>query len=194
MRAGAAGGPAALGESFDSVLAAARTGAPWAFERLWRTLAPAVSGYLRMQGAPDPDDLVSEVFLSVFTGLESFQGGESRFRSWVFTIAHHRLVDDWRRRGRRPALADGAEVADVDPPGGDAEEDALRQLSEQRVRRVCDLLVPDQRDVLLLRMVGGLSLDQTADALGKTTVAVKALQHRAVAALRRHLDRQGVSL
>lgn len=194
MRAGAAGGPAALGESFDSVLAAARTGAPWAFERLWRTLAPTVSGYLRMQGAPDPDDLVSEIFLNVFTGLESFQGGESRFRSWVFTIAHHRLVDDWRRRGRRPALADGSEVADVDPPGGDVEEDALRQLSEQRVRRVCELLVPDQRDVLLLRMVGGLSVEQTAHALGKTTVAVKALQHRAVAALRRHLDRQGVSL
>ena len=193
MRAGS-GGPAALGESFDSVLAAARTGAPWAFERLWRTLAPAVSGYLRMQGARDPDDLVSEVFLSVFTSLESFQGGESRFRSWVFTIAHHRLADDWRRRARRPALADGAEAADVDPPGGDVEEDALRQLSEQRVRRVCDLLVPDQRDVLLLRMVGGLSLEQTADALGKTTVAVKALQHRAVAALRRHLEREGVSL
>lgn len=183
-----------LGESFDSVLAAARTGASWAFERMWQALAPSVSGYLRVQGAPEPDDLVSEVFLSAFSRLDSFRGDEACFRSWVFTIAHHRVVDDWRRRGRRPALADCGQPMSVDPPGGDVEEEALRQLSEQRVRRVCDLLAPDQRDVVLLRMVAGLSLEQTADALGKTTVAVKALQHRALTALRRHLDREGVSL
>lgn len=188
-----AGGRAGLGESFDSVLGAARVGAPWAFERLWHTLAPAVSGYLRLQGAAEPDDLTSEVFLNVFTNLASFEGAEARFRSWVFTIAHHRLVDDWRRRGRRPAMADDDQAV-VDAPGGDVEEEALRQLSEQRVRRLCELLAPDQRDVVLLRMVGGLSLQQTAEALDKTTIAVKALQHRAVAALRRTLEREGVSL
>ena len=189
------GRPGALGEAFDSVLSAARAGAPWAFERLWRSLAPAVSGYMRLQGAPEPDDVVSEVFLSVFSRLDSFRGGEDRFRSWVFTIAHHRLVDDWRQRGRGPAAAEGDHSHTLaDTPGGDVEEEALRQLSEQRVRRLCDLLAPDQRDVVLLRMVAGLSLEQTADALGKTTTAVKALQHRAVAALRRHLEREGVSL
>ncbi len=189
--------PGALGESFASVLAAARTGAPWAFERLWRALAPSVAGYLRLQGAFEPDDLTSEVFLSVLTGLESFEGDEDRFRSWVFTIAHRRLVDDWRRRGRRPPLADGAgpnEHRKAEPAGGDVEDEALRRLSEQRVRRMCELLAPDQRDVLLLRMVAGMSLDQTAEALGKTTIAVKALQHRGVAAVRRHLEREGVSL
>jgi RNA polymerase sigma factor (sigma-70 family) len=178
-------------------MAAARTGAPWAFERLWQALAPAVAGYLRLQGAMEPDDVTSDVFVSVLTGLESFDGDEDRFRSWVFTIAHRRLVDDWRRRGRRPALADGAassEHRQVESAGGDVEEEALRRLSEQRVRRMCDLLAPDQRDVLLLRMVAGMSLDQTAEALGKTTIAVKALQHRGVAALRRHLEREGVSL
>jgi RNA polymerase sigma factor (sigma-70 family) len=188
------GRPSSLGQSFDSVLVAARAGAPWAFERLWRALSPSVYGYLRVQGAVDPDDLVSEVFLGVFTSLASFEGGEDRFRSWVFTIAHHRLADDWRRRGRRPALADGDGTARVETAGGDVEEEALRQLSEERVRRVCDGLVPDQRDVLLLRMVAGLSLAETAEALRKTTVAVKALQHRAVAALRRQLEREGVSL
>ena len=189
--------PGALGESFPSVLAAARTGAPWAFERLWQALAPSVVGYLRLQGALEADDVTSEVFLSVFTGLESFEGDEDRFRSWVFTIAHRRLVDDWRRRGRRPALADGGgpnEQRQAESAGGDVEDEALRRLSEQRVRRLCDLLAPDQRDVLLLRMVAGMSLDQTAEALEKTTIAVKALQHRGVAALRRHLEREGVSL
>ena len=189
------GRPGALGEAFDSVLSAARAGAPWAFERLWRSLAPAVSGYMRLQGASEPDDVVSEVFLSVFSRLDSFRGGEDQFRSWVFTIAHRRLVDDWRQRGRRPPAAEGDQSHTLAAtPGGDVEEEALRQLSEQRVRRLCDLLAPDQRDVLLLRMVAGLSLEQTADALGKTTTAVKALQHRAVAALRRHLEREGVSL
>ncbi len=189
-------GQRAFGEAFDSVLAAARTGAPWAFERLWQALAPSVAGYLRLQGAAEPEDLTSEVFLSVFTSLESFEGDEDRFRSWVFTIAHRRLVDDWRRRGRRPSLSDGGDQADrrvAEAAGGDVEDEALRRLSEQRVRRMCDLLAPDQRDVLLLRMVAGMSLDQTAEALGKTTGAVKALQHRGVAAVRRHLEREGVS-
>jgi RNA polymerase sigma-70 factor, ECF subfamily len=189
--------PGALGESFASLLAAARTGAPWAFERLWHALAPSVAGYLRLQGAIEPDDLTSEVFISVFTSLESFEGDEDCFRSWVFTIAHRRLIDDWRRRGRRPSLADGSgpsEHQQAESAGGDVEEEALRRLSEQRVRRMCALLAPDQRDVLLLRMVAGMSLDQTAEALGKSTIAVKALQHRGVAALRRHLEREGVSL
>jgi RNA polymerase sigma factor (sigma-70 family) len=189
--------PGALGESFASLLAAARTGAPWAFERLWQALAPSVAGYLRLQGAVEPDDVTSEVFISVFTGLESFEGDEDRFRSWVFTIAHRRLVDDWRRRGRRPSLADGpgpSEHRQAESAGGDVEEEVLRRLSEQRVRGMCDLLAPDQRDVLLLRMVAGMSLDQTAEALGKTTIAVKALQHRGVAALRRRLEREAVSL
>lgn len=197
MRTRGPGRPRALGESFGSVLAAARTGAPWAFERLWHSLAPVVAGYLRLQGAVEPDDLTSEVFMSVFTGLECFEGDEDGFRSWVFTIAHRRLVDDWRRRGRRPSLADGGDDGGhrpVEAPGGDVEEEALRRLSEERVRRMCDRLAPDQRDVLLLRMVAGMSLDQTAEALGKTTIAVKALQHRGVAALRRHLEREGVSL
>ena len=197
MRTSAPGRPGALGEAFEPVLGAARTGAAWAFESLWQALAPSVAGYLRLQGAAEPDDVTSEVFVSVLTSLDSFEGDEDRFRSWVFTIAHRRLVDDWRRRGRRPALADGGDQAARRAPeaaGGDVEEEALRRVSEQRVRRMCELLAPDQRDVLLLRMVAGMSLDQTAEALGKTTIAVKALQHRGVAALRRYLEREGVSL
>ena len=56
------------------------------------------------------------------------------------------------------------------------------------------LLVPDQRDVLLLRLVSGMTIDETATALGKSAGAVKALQHRAAAALRRQIEREGVSL
>jgi RNA polymerase sigma-70 factor (ECF subfamily) len=71
---------------------------PWAFERLYADLAPVVAGYLRVQGAAEPEDLTSEVFLGVFTGIDSFEGSETQFRSWVFTIAYSRLVDERRRR------------------------------------------------------------------------------------------------
>lgn len=179
-----------FGESFDSVLVAARAGAGWAFARLYEGLAPAVAGYLAVQGAGEPDDLTSEVFERVFTRIGGFSGDEGRFRSWVFTIAHNALVDDRRRRDRRPVPTSVA----PDVPGGDAEDDALRRLSEERVRRLCDLLVPDQRDVLLLRLVAGLTLEETATVMGRTTGAVKALQHRAAASLRRQIEREGVSL
>ena len=180
-----------FGESFDSILPAARAGAGWAFTRLYEGLAPAVAAYLAVQGAAEPDDLASEVFERAFSRIASFSGDEARFRSWVFTIAHNLLVDDRRRRARRPVAAAGQPD---DVVGGDVEDDALRRLSEQRVRRLCDLLVPDQRDGLLLRLVAGMTLEETAITLGKTTGAVKALQHRAAAALRRQLEREGVSL
>ena len=90
---------------FESVLAAARTGSPRAHERIFRALAPVVHGYLRLQGATEPEDLTSEVFLAVLRNLGSFDGDEPGFRSWVFTIAHRRLLDERRRAVRRPAPA-----------------------------------------------------------------------------------------
>src|SRR3954465_9083974 len=138
------------GLPFDDVLVAARAGAPWAFEVLYRDLAPAVTGYLRLHGATEPDDLASETFLGVFTGLSSFTGDEGALRAWVFTIAHRRLVDDWRRRSRRPQVVDDGDVL-ADQLGGDVEDDVLGRLGGETVERLCGLLAPDQRAVLLLR-------------------------------------------
>ncbi len=185
--------PPTVGEDFDVVLAAAQAKAGWAFERLYRALAPAVAGYLRLQGSSEPDDLTNEVFLSAFTSIGSFSGDEGQFRSWLFTIAHRRLIDERRRGGRRPALADRDPAGVAECRGGDVEEEALRRLSVERVRQLCEGLAPDQRDVLLLRMVSGLSIEQAAEALGKSPTAIKALQRRAVGALRRTFEREGVS-
>ena len=176
------------------MLAAAQRGDGAAFEQLYRVLAPAVAGYLRLQGATDAEDLTNEVFLGVFTGIRKFRGHEEQFRSWVFTIAHRRLTDDRRRWGRRPALTEDADVEGAASPAGDVEEEALRRLSTERVRALAESLAPDQRDVVLLRMVGGLTVEHVAEALGKSPTAVKALQRRALGALRRLFDRQGVSL
>ncbi|MGH9284979.1 MAG: sigma-70 family RNA polymerase sigma factor, partial [Acidimicrobiales bacterium] len=73
-----------LGPAFDAVLAAAQAGAGWAFSRLYEGLAPAVAGYFRSQRVSEPEDLTSEVFLTVFSRLACFAGGEAQFRSWVF--------------------------------------------------------------------------------------------------------------
>ena len=82
---------------FDDVIAGARAGSPRAFERIFTTLAPVVTGYLRLQGAAEPEDLTSEVFVAVLRNVGSFDGDEAGFRSWVFTIAHRRLLDERRR-------------------------------------------------------------------------------------------------
>lgn len=193
-----------IGVAFPDVLAAAQANAPWAFERLFDALASAVVGYLRAQGAQDPDGLANDVFLRVFTNLERFEGGEQAFRSWVFTIAHHRLIDDRRRASRRPDQPSGllgsgdSDLAGRDDdrasPGADVEEKALQGLGEEWVRDQLAKLAPDQRDVLLLRVVADLTVEQVAKALGKSPEAVKALQRRGLIALRRSFQHEGVPL
>ena len=179
------------GEPFERVLSAAKADAPWAYERLYRSLSPSICGYLRIQGAADPEDLTSEVFLGAFRRIRSFTGDEGQFRSWVFTIAHRRLTDERRARGCRPVMVDAALP---DWAAGDVEEEALRRLSAERVRSLCAGLVPDQADVLLLRLVSGLTVEAIAGILGKSTGAVKALQRRGLCALRKEVEREGVPL
>ena len=185
---------ARIGPGFDSVLRAAQSGAPWALERLYQVFSPAVLGYLRIQGAADPDDLANEVFLGVFQRIGAFAGDEDRFRSWVFTIAHSRLIDDRRRASRRPQTVQDATEFPDDRPGGNAEADALARLSSRRVQALCEELVADQRDVLLLRLMAGLTVEAIAESLGKSEGAVKALQRRGLANLRKVLERDPVSL
>jgi RNA polymerase sigma factor (sigma-70 family) len=183
-----------LGESFESVLGAARTGQAWAWEAIYRELAPTVLGYLRARGSAEPNDLTAEVFLQLVRDLRSFDGGESEFRAWVFTVAHHRLIDERRRRGRRPVEPAPTEAIADEQIGGDVEDEALARIEEQRVRRVLGRLSGDQQSVLLLRILGDLTVDQIAGVLGKTPGAVKALQRRGLAALKREISKLSVTL
>jgi RNA polymerase sigma-70 factor, ECF subfamily len=177
------------GLPFDDVLAAAQAGAAWAFETLYRDLSPVVTGYLRLHGAAEPDDLASETFLGVFTGLAGFRGDEDALRAWVFTIAHRRLVDDWRRRSRRPQAADDdRDLAGY--VGGDVEDDAFTRLDAESVHRICGLLPDDQRAVVL-RVLGDLTGEQVAQVMGRSVASVKALQRRGLRTLRAELERVG---
>jgi RNA polymerase sigma factor (sigma-70 family) len=181
------------GDDFGALLAGARAGVPEAWNRIYGTLAPAVAGYLRVQGASEVDDLCSEVFLGVFRGIVSFTGDAAAFRSWVFVIAHHRLADERRRRARRPSMAPFPESAPRSTVGS-AEDDALREIATARVHATCRQLAPDQRDVVLLRIIGELTVEEVARVLGKTPGAVKQLQRRGFEAIRRISAREGVPL
>jgi RNA polymerase sigma-70 factor (ECF subfamily) len=180
-------------DDFDRVLAGARAGDPAAWHRLYTWLSPAVAGYLRLRGAADVDDVTSEVFLAVFRKIATFEGTADNFRSWVFVIAHRRLLDERRRRSRR---GDHTSLDGCPEPAAtaDVEAAALRTLATERVQALCADLSPDQADVLLLRIVGDLTVDQVAQVLGRSPGAVKQLQRRGFETLRRLLEREGVTL
>ena len=176
-----------FGEGFDSALAAAKTGEEWAWAALYRHLSGPVTGYLRGHGALEPEDLASETFLQVAKGIHTFEGDEAAFRSWVFVIAHRRLIDARRKAFRRPAVAESS-TEDVGPDrlqGGNVEDDAMARFDSEGIRTALALLTRDQRDVILLRVIGGQSVSETAKILGKSEGAVRVLQHRAIDALRR---------
>jgi len=176
----------------SATLAAARAGhgeaSARAFEAIYAELAPSVASYLRMSAVPDVEGLTNEVFLQVHQGLPRFTGDWPAFRSWVFTIAHHRTVDETRRSMRRPRVVPMDDL--LEDPAGDVEVDALDALSDAWLRSLLDGLSTDQRAVLLLRLTADLPLERVAQVLGKSLGAVKALQHRALANLRRMLQPQ----
>lgn len=182
-----------LEANFPQTLEAARTGADSAWASIYRDLAPAVLGYLRARGADDPEDLVGEVFLQVVRDLHSFEGDEREFRAWVFVIAHHRLLDEGRRRARRPVELRREPQSD-EVGSGDVEDEALERLATNGVRQILEQLSPYQRDVLLLRVLGDLTVQEVARVLGKRPGAVKALQRRGLQAVKRAVGTEGVTL
>jgi RNA polymerase sigma factor (sigma-70 family) len=182
-----------LGPAFDGVMTAARTGADWAWTELYRDLAPVVLGYFRAHGADEADDLTSEVFVSMVRNLAAFEGNEEQFRSWVFVIVHRRLLDERRHKGRHPV--DPTEHDRLDSPApADVEGAAIDSVQTERIRETFSQLSDDQRDVLLLRVVADMSIEETARLLRKTRGAVKSLQHRGLSAVAKILaDQQPVS-
>jgi RNA polymerase sigma-70 factor (ECF subfamily) len=179
---------------FSALLEEARAGSEAAWADIYAGLAPAIFGYLRANNGPDPEDTLSEVFLQVARDLHRFEGDERRFRGWVFTIAHHRLIDARRRSSRRPVELVAEPPEPLDEPIDHASEEALARIGADEVRSVLAGLSPDQRAVLLLRLLGDLTVAEVAEALGKREGAVKQLQRRGLAAVRRELERAGVTL
>ena len=184
----AADGRDVIGEEFPFVLASAKAGHGDAIERLYRSCVPLVRGYLRSNQVRDADDVTSDVFVSMLTALPGFDGDERQFRSWLLTIADHRMVDAVRRSQRRPEDP-------TDPQSGpplvlgvvDGEQSALDRLEARGLLAAIDELTPDQRAALMLRVLADLSVPEIARVLQKPESAVKALLRRGFASLRRAL-------
>lgn len=176
-----------IGPDFPAVLEAARAGEEWAWRDLYGALAPGLLGYLRLR-SDHPEDLCGEIFCDLVRDLPRFEGDERAFHAWVFLIARHRLIDDRRRMSRRPQSSGSTAFPPEEIAPDDVEREVLGRIATEEIKKVLERLVPDQRDVLLLRIVVGLSVDEVARVLGKRPGAIRALQHRAIKGLRKTLD------
>lgn len=145
---------------------------------MYEALAAPVLGYFRSQRMRDPEALTGDVFVAVTEKLAGFRGDDAALRRWVFTIAHHRRVDEIRRAGRRPEILDAAPTS---PPAFD------QPTIDPDLVRALDRLTPDQRDVVTLRFLADLSIADVARITGKRRGAVKMLQARGVSALTEEL-------
>lgn len=171
---------------FQRALRAAQRGDQTALRGLWDVHAGPITGFLTARGTPEVDEVVNDVFVAAFGRLGDFSGSEGEFRAWLFAIARNKRIDQIRRQGRRPATAP---LAGTDPAAEESvEERALRAVGDAELLAVLDVLTPEQRDVVVLRFVSDLSLEQVAMALDKPVGAVKALQHRATAQLRKRFS------
>jgi RNA polymerase sigma factor (sigma-70 family) len=183
-----------LRDQFPRILAAACAGGEWAWRELYVAVAPQLTRYVRARGVPEPDDVVGETFVKVVRYIDGFDGDEAAFRTWVFTIGRNLVVDNLRKRSRRPVDVTPDEQLVNAAPRGDAEDDAMQDLATAHVEDVLGHLSVDQRDVLLLRILGGLTIGEIALVVGKKEGAVKMLQARGLAAIRKQISAGAVTL
>lgn len=176
----------------DELVAAAVAGEPGALRSVYDALAPRVAGYLRAHGSGDPEGLTQDVFLTLFHRLPDLVGGASGLRTFTFSVAHARVVDELRARRRQPVSV--PYLPEEDHRSSDsAESVAIRTFGSQDALALVDSLNDGQREVILLRVVAGLSLEETAAATNRSVGSVKQLQRRGLLALRTIAHAQGVT-
>lgn len=180
----------------DEVAAGVRRGDPDALSEVYRVLSGPLTAYLRSQvrDAQLAEDLATETFLKLVRGCRRLEGGPFQIRSWLYRVAQRNVIDHLRARSRRP----DEELTDLPPEELTAEGDPAGTVEDRdtlaRIRTALEQLSPDQAEVLRLRLIAGLSAPEAAAVIGKTEGAVRALQHRGVATLARHIRRGTVPL
>ncbi|MEU4249285.1 sigma-70 family RNA polymerase sigma factor [Amycolatopsis sp. NPDC026612] len=176
----------------DEPVAAAITGDDAAIARLLAAVRPLVVRYCRARvgrqerSFASADDVAQEVCLAVLTALPSYHDQGRPFLAFVYGIAQHKVADAHRAAARNrsdpvPEVPDG--VSETTGP----EQRALRFELNERLARLLDVLPPKQREIVVLRVVVGLSAEETAAAVSSTPGAVRVAQHRALGRLRRML-------
>lgn len=179
------GGRRRGGEAVDDVIDAAKRGDADAIALLYSEYVSMVRGYLRISGVWEPDDVTSEVFVAMVRSLPRFEGNQQQFRSWLMTIAHRRMVDYRRRSVTDRSIAVG-QIDDAGFPIGRIQNDEPL-LVDGNLAKAFARLTTEQREVLGLRFLADLEVETVAAITGRSAGAVKALQHRAIASIRRGL-------
>ena len=176
---------------FERWIDDARGGAGRGFTALYEWLSPEVKEFAVGRAARDADAATNDAFVACFSRIGTFQGDARAFRAWVFTAVRNRLIDQHRMEQRRPpVVGDELPVEDRSPS---AEDLAMAGLADGRTTALLAELTDAQQEVLLLRVVSELSLEETAEVVGRPVTAVKRLQARALERLRRKLSEEEVS-
>jgi RNA polymerase sigma-70 factor, ECF subfamily len=170
-------------------LDAARHGDADAVGRIYVAYVPALTRFFVTSTGDRyaAEDLVSKVFEAAIRSLPTFRGPIEALGGWLFRIARHDLLD-WRRtlaRHRTESLDDRLDEVARAEPAHDPQDLAANRVDSDRILALVRKLSPDQQQVIILRLVANLSINEVADAMGKTVGAVKALQHRGLASLLR---------
>ena len=168
-----------------AALQQARTGDDQAIALLYRALQPSLLRYLRHEAPAAAEDLASETWLGAAQSLAAFEGDVDAFRAFLFTIARRRVADHYRTTARRPRLVPLQGEPDGNPVADSADLIVGRMSDQEAVEALLAGLAPDQAEVLLLRVVAGLNVEQVAEILGRSPGAIRMLQHRAVQRLQK---------
>jgi RNA polymerase sigma-70 factor (ECF subfamily) len=167
-------------EDIDIFDDAAGTDPAALFGVAYRSFAGPVLGYLKARGVDDPEAVTQDVFLAFFPKIDGLSGGLQGAKSLIFSIAHARMVDHYRRLERRPQLTpyDPQEDSRSTPSAEDRAE--LNGGAEALLAGLSD----EHQEVLALRVVADLSIEQVAAIMGKSEGAIKQLQRRALSNLK----------
>jgi RNA polymerase sigma-70 factor, ECF subfamily len=182
-----------IGRDFAELLAAAQKGNEEAFSRLWRDGNPSLLRYLRVIAPDCAEDVAAETWLHVVRGLATFRGDEQAWRAWLFTTARRRVIDQARRRSRRPEKALEEAPSNHFPVSPDAADLAIQHLDTRSALALVAQLPPHQAEVILLRVVAGLDTETVARLVARTPGAVRVAAHRGLRRLAEILAEAGVT-
>ncbi len=161
-----------------------------AFAHLYRQYLPQIYRYCyrRLGSQEAAEDATSRIFTQALAALPRYQERGNSFRSWLFTIAHHVVVDEARRARPVSSLDDASALVDPDPPPEDA---VIRSEEGRSLAAVMVHLTPDQRQVVELRL-SGLTAVEIAAVMGRSHGTIRNLHHRALLRLRELLGVRAV--
>jgi RNA polymerase sigma-70 factor (ECF subfamily) len=171
----------------ETLVQRAKDGDTTALTALYEEHAPRLYRYFltRVDGrSQQAEDLTEEVFVRVIERLEKYEDRGLPLGAWLFRIAHNLLIDQQRRLPKQPMVA----IEEVEELRGPAEKYLQQALDQHEISLTMTRLTSDQRNVIQLRFIDGLSIIETATALGKTEESVKKLQARGLMAMRRILE------